>query len=276
MTQTAVITSKVGALRVELPSPEAEVMPGVRWGTVDAFPTPAYWVFQVVYKRVSGGPPQYKLGRTLAEEVGACLLGGHGIPAAVGLATFDYLRSLGAFDGNTPSDSQLLDWLTRPVLVKGKQVRYRFAKQKSKYLAAALSALQTAPAAQSGRALRDWLRELPGIGYKTASWVARNWLNADDVAILDVHILRFGQAIGLFPPTLTVERNYLELENLFLEFCCCVDVRPSELDAVIWHEMATSPLTVRRLVSEMNGANIGLSHKTRRPRNSDHQLLLSV
>ncbi|MDZ3993341.1 hypothetical protein PspTeo4_24872 [Pseudomonas sp. Teo4] len=51
----------------------------------------------------------------------------------------------------------------------------------------------------SGRALRDWLLELPGIGYKTASWVARNWLDADDVAILDIHILRAG-AWQVFSP----------------------------------------------------------------------------
>jgi endonuclease III len=40
---------------------------------------------------------------------------------------------------------------------------------------------------------------LPGIGPKTASWIARNWLDADDVAILDIHIMRVGQVIGLFP-----------------------------------------------------------------------------
>mgnify|MGYP001627131527 CR=1 FL=1 len=258
MTQTASIFSKIGALRVELPSPDIEVAPGVPWGAVEAFPTPAYWVYQVVHRRISGGPPQYKLGRTLAEEVGACLLGGHGIPAAVGLATFEKLRSLGAFEGEPPSETQLLEWLLQPVLVGGREIRYRFASQKSRCLAEVLKAVAHAPAAMSGRALRDWLRELPGIGYKTASWVARNWLSADDVAILDVHILRFGQAIGLFPVSLTVERHYLELETLFLNICACMDVRPSELDAVIWHEMATSPLTVKNLMATLTGEPIKL------------------
>lgn len=273
MTQTAAIYSKIGSLCVELPSPNSEVMPGVRWGAIDAFPTPAYWVYQVVHRRVSGGPPKYRLGRTLAEEVGACLLGGHGIPASVGLAAFEKLRSYGAFAEHVPSQAQLLEWLTQPIVVGGKEVRYRFANQKSRYLVEVLGAIRTAPAAQSGLALREWLRELPGIGYKTASWVARNWLDADDVAILDVHILRFGQAIGLFSSTLTVERHYLELERLFLNLCCCIDVRPSELDAVVWHEMATSPLTVKKLMSELNG----VPAKVRRPRRAtqaDQQLLL--
>lgn len=252
MTQSATIYANVTSVNVELPSSCTELLPGVPWGPIDAFPTPAYWVFQVLYRRVAGGPPEYRLGRTLAEEVGACLLGGYGIPAAVGLAAFEKLRSHGAFDNANPTQSQILDWLSQPITVKGKHVRYRFASQKSKYLAIALAAVQNAPHASTGLDLRNWLRELPGIGYKTASWVARNWMNADDVAILDVHILRFGQAIGLFPAALTVERHYLELEQLFIALCQGMNVRPSELDAVVWHEMATSPLTVRKMANKLN------------------------
>lgn len=259
MTQTAAILSKVGAVRLELPSPDLEVLPGVRWGSVDAFPTPAYWVFQVFHKRLQGGPPQYKLGRTLAEEVGACLLGGHGIPATVGIAAYERLRERGAFACETVSEDQLRTWLQEPLQVSGRDVRYRFAAQKANYLSASLAALRKPPAVETGRALRDWLVTLPGIGLKTASWVARNWLSADDVAILDIHIIRFGQAIGLFPPSMTVEKNYLDLEALFLEFSKRVDVRASELDAVIWYEMANSPLTVRMLVNtlEDGGASTG-------------------
>jgi thermostable 8-oxoguanine DNA glycosylase len=256
MTQTAAIFSKVGAVRLELPSSDIEVLPGVRWGSVDAFPTPAYWVYQVFHKRLQGGPPQYKLGRTLAEEVGACLLGGHGIPAAVGIAAFERLRAHGAFACETASQEQLRQWLQEPLRVGDKAVRYRFAAQKAKYLSASLTALRQHPEFDTGRALRNWLVTLPGIGLKTASWVARNWLSADDVAILDIHIVRFGQAIGLFPPGMTVERNYLELEELFLEFSRRVDVRASELDAVIWYEMANSPLTVRTLVNTLEDSDV--------------------
>lgn len=248
MTQTAAILSKVGAIRLELPSANIDVMPGVQWGNITAFPTPAYWVYQVVTKRLLGGPPEYKLGRSLAEEVGACLLGGHGIPAAVGLAAFEHLRANGAFHNTPPEEGDLVAWLQQPLTLQGRQVRYRFAAQKARYLAGALKRVQSAPLMNCGSILRDWLLDIPGIGYKTASWVARNWLCANDVAILDIHILRFGQAIGLFPKHLTVERHYLELEKLFLEFSTRVDVRASELDAVIWHEMATSPLSVRQLV----------------------------
>lgn len=251
MTQTAVLFSKVGALKVELPSAGIELMPGVRWGAIDAFPTPAYWVFQALNRRLSAQPMRYRLGKSLAEEVGACLLGGHGIPAEVGLAAYGRLCLMDAFNPkHIPTVESVLSWLAEPLEVAGRPVRYRFAAQKSRYLAACLPVVHNAPSFRSGRQLRDWLLALPGIGPKTASWIARNWMDADDVAILDVHMLRFGQAIGLFDASMKVEKDYLELESIFLEFSSRVDVRPSELDAIIWHEMANSPWAVRALTRE--------------------------
>lgn len=232
-------------VQILLPAPDAEVVPGVTWGPVDAFPTPAYWTYQVLARRIQGTPVNYRLGSTLIEEVGACLLGGHGIPARIGLVAFEHLRLKGAFDGGVYDESDLMTWLSEPMLVDGRPVRYRFAAQKARYLAAALRALsaKTAPTS-SGRALRDWLMRLPGIGPKTASWVARNWLDADDVAILDVHLLRAGVLGGFLDPSLTVERHYLELEVQFLGFSHGLGVRASELDSVIWMEMMSSRKTV--------------------------------
>ena len=84
-------------VNIELPEPEAEVMPGVRWGDVAAFPTPAYWAYQVMARRIERNAIRYRLGTSLKEEVGACLLGGHGIPAKVGVVAFEHLRRRGAF-----------------------------------------------------------------------------------------------------------------------------------------------------------------------------------
>ncbi len=250
--QTATVITQTANVYLELPSENEQIMPGVRWGAVDAFPTPAYWVYQVFANRLQGTSPNYRLGRTLAEEVGACLLGGHGIPASVGLAAYERMRAHQAFDGKAPTEQQLFDWLQEPLTVHGRTVRYRFAAQKARYLAAALKMVSNAPSNCSGKTLRDWLLQVPGIGPKTASWVARNWLGADDVAILDIHILRFGQAINLFPENLTVERHYEALEALFLAFSAKVGIRPSDLDAVIWLEMAGSPVSARRFVSRDN------------------------
>lgn len=241
MTQSAVFLTHPAIVHVQLPHPHHEVMDGVSWGALEAFPTPAYWHYQVVARRLAGQPAAYRLGRSLAEEVGACLLGGHGIPATVGLAAYEHLRAKDAFSGLHHSQEQIEAWLREPLTVNGRQVNYRFAAQKAKYLAAALPMLNQAPAFTEGKALRDWLLQLAGIGPKTASWIARNWLDADDVAILDIHIMRLGQVLGLFPKHYTVEKHYFELEALFLKFSTALGVRASELDAVMWHEMASSP-----------------------------------
>lgn len=144
--------------------------------------------------------------------------------------------------------------------MNGRMVKYRFAKQKARYLAAALQKLSTEyPPQSSGKALRDWLLDIPGIGYKTASWVARNWLDADDVAILDIHILRAGLLGKFFDSSLTVERNYLQLEEQFIRFSKGLGVKASELDALIWLEMMSSAATVHSIMGMGNVPHQGQS-----------------
>lgn len=265
MSQVAGIFSGHIAVQVELPDAKAEVMPGVAWGAVEAFPTPAYWAYQVLARRVIGTTIRHRLGQSLQEEVAACLLGGHGISAEVGLAAFTRLRDRGALCGDFGED-ELTKQLSEPLQVGSRSIRYRFAAQKAKYVHAAMRRLATerAPLA-SGRQLRDWLTELPGIGLKTASWVARNWLDADDVAILDIHILRAGALAGFFDPDLTVERHYRLLEDRFIEFSQRLQVRPSELDSVIWMEMKMSPASVSRLFGGHRNGVMTSQPSSRRP-----------
>lgn len=236
---------------IELPEHDTEVLPGVSWGRVEAFPTPAYWAYQVIARRIASQTIRYKLGATLREEVGACLLGGHGIPANIGLAAFQHLKQKGAFAGPSPDEAHLQKWLSEPMAIGDRLVHYRFASQKARYLAAALRKVDCESAPSVGRALRDWMTDVPGIGYKTASWIARNWLDANDVAILDIHILRAGVIAGFLDPELTVERHYLKLEEQFLNFSRAMGVKPSELDAVIWSEMAQSRATVEGILREL-------------------------
>jgi len=248
MRQSAAVFTGAAVVQIELPSSDTFVLPGIPWGPIEAFPTPAYWTYQVMARRITGMPPRHRLGSSLAEEVGACLLGGHGIPASIGLAAFRRLQSLGMF-ANAPTESDIFDVLSQPLEVDGRQIRYRFAKQKARYLSAALSCLSTeTPPLDSGKALRQWLIQLPGIGFKTASWIARNWLDADDVAILDIHVLRAGALAKFFDENLTVERNYLELEEQFIRFAQAIGARASELDAIIWFEMMSAPRTVTQLM----------------------------
>jgi N-glycosylase/DNA lyase len=248
MSQHGAVYAGQASVQIELPSPNDEVLPGVRWGSIEAFPTPAYWAYQVIARRLVNRSVHYRLGASLEEELTACLLGGHGIPARVGVAAFQRLRTRGILKG-TPSVANLLAQLKEPLLLDGCPVRYRFANQKARYLSAALRMIrENPPSTASGRSLRDALTAFPGIGLKTASWIARNWMDADDVAILDIHVLRAGALAGFLDSSLRVDRDYLTLERQFLNFSHAIGVRPSELDALIWLEMASSSRTVRRLM----------------------------
>lgn len=245
--QVAAVFLGPTTVEVKLPPACEEVIPGVIWGLVEAFPTPAYWVFQALARRLQGSNTSHRLGCTLNEEVAACMLGGHGLPANVGLAAFEHLRREGVLNGRPPED-QLLRLLEKPLQIGSRQVRYRFARQKAANLAKAFDLLaQSDPPQHAGRALRDWLLRLPGVGYKTASWIARNWLDADDVAILDVHVLRAGAIGGFLDASLKVENHYLELERQFIAFAEAVHLRPSELDALIWDHMSQTASCLRRL-----------------------------
>jgi thermostable 8-oxoguanine DNA glycosylase len=93
------------------------------------------------------------------------------------------------------------------------------------------------PATENARRFRDDMMRIPGIGPKTASWITRNWLGSDEVAILDIHIIRAGILIGLFDRRQTVPRDYDFMEARFLAFATALNVRPSLLDAVMWREM---------------------------------------
>ena len=262
---------------VELPKAEPEVIPGVPWGAMEAFPTPAYWAYQVYARRLTGNRINYKLGATLKEEVGACLLGGHGIPANVGVAAFHHVRARGAFGDEPPSEDMLLEWLLEPLAIDERKVRYRFAKQKARYLSAALQKLSVElPPLANGKELRNWLLDIPGIGYKTASWVARNWLDADDVAILDIHILRAGLLGNFFESNLTVERNYLELEEQFIRFSKGLGVRASELDALMWLEMMSSSATVHSIMGmgHQNSESAARNRPKKRKSNPDQLALI--
>ena len=176
--QKVFIESRYGLVQVDLPPEKQEVLPSVKWGDASGFPTVAYWLYKVLEKRITGDLIRYKLGNSLIEEIGACLLGGHGIPAANGLAAYEHMRSKGIFNGAVFSESDIFSWLSEPISLNGKTFKYRFAKQKAIYLHSAIDKASSEGAPlESGRMLRNWLLDIKGIGPKTASWVARNWLD---------------------------------------------------------------------------------------------------
>jgi thermostable 8-oxoguanine DNA glycosylase len=217
-----------------MPDPHEELMDGVCWGHSGVFFTPAFWK-AFVWKYGTDYEP-VRFGTTFAEEVVACILCGYGVPGEVGVAAFEKLRAAGLITQAIDAD-EVQRALEEPLHVAGRSVRYRFFRQKSRVIAAALKALESGDFTGSHRDVRDALTSIDGVGMKTASYAVRNWYGSDEVAVLDIHIVRACVLIGLFPDSADPSRRYRELEESFLAFAARIDVRPSVLDNAMWHAM---------------------------------------
>lgn len=237
------------AIEREIPSPSSHVIPDVLWGSPEVLFTPSYWMTQCWMQEESFQLSNHRLGRTLREEIVACLLGGYGIPAEVGIAAFERLRDRKLISDAEPSVEKLVEQLREPLVVRGRIVKYRFWFQKSRYIAQILRALDNQmEGCDSARDLRVQLMALPGIGPKTSSWIVRNWLDSDDVAILDIHIVKAGRLMNLFPSSDHTSNRYFAMEKRFLDLARAIGERASRLDALIWREMRRTPRLVAHLL----------------------------
>ncbi len=238
------------AVEVMIPAPELEVVPGVKWGDPWTLFTPAYWLTQAYMSERYREPfADVELSQRIISELGFCILGGFGITAELGTAAYERCLQAGLFQRLEIEETMWADELKRPLLVSNREVKYRYPNQKAKFLASAMSFLrENSLRTESGLELREQLRQIKGVGFKIASWVARNVLDCDDVAILDIHLLRAGRICGLFSSEHRVERDYLEMESLFLEFSRAMAVRPSRLDLLIWEEMREAGTLPQRIL----------------------------
>ncbi len=226
-----------GARLIALPDSGEEVVRGVRWGAADHVGTPAYWAVRCQWSEES--TPSFSCGaNSLVEEVGFCLLGGYSVTFEANAAAFEWLREHGVFDLNTDApERHIRELLSQPLSVRGRHRRYRFPNQRARRISVMRQCMmESPPDTTSPIALRDHLMSLEGIGPKTASWIVRNHLDSDDVAIIDVHVLRACRRMRLFPDTVSLPRDYVVLEERFLNFAKAIRIRPSLLDAVMWAE----------------------------------------
>lgn len=235
---------------LELPGPAEQVLPGVPWGHASDILTPAFWKSQCWFSTFEGRVPKDpRLGKSLAEEVAACLLGGFGIPAELGLAAFERIRQAGLLHRQAaPSYHDIYSILSTPLMRNGRQCKYRFPKQKSRLLCDALYMLShSRPPNHDPHAFRQWFLQVPGFGPKTASWLTRNWLRTDAVAVIDIHIHRAGRVSGIFEENKSPQRHYYLLEERFLAFAQRLHEPASKLDAIIWRLMRRMGEVARRV-----------------------------
>lgn len=221
-----------------LPARDREVMPGVLWGSPGEILSPAYWA------ALARATPDATHGFVcqdgdLASEVGFCLLGGFGITAELGAAAHDRLRAAGVFEADWKPDREAVAaMLKSPLTVNRRLVHYRFPDQRATRVSQAMTALKNRPPpTQCPFTFRNDLMTLPGVGPKTASWIVRNLTGSDSLAILDVHVVRAGQAMGLFRADVRLPHDYAEMEGLFVEFAEKLGVGAAALDALIWTQM---------------------------------------
>src|SRR5712675_160819 len=115
----------------QLPSAREEVVPGVCWDDPCALFSPAYWHTQYLMTRCLGpGEPTFRIATTFEEELTACVLGGHGIPAEVALAAFAHLREAGLIANLCADEVRIENELAKPIKLGERHVRYRFFAQK--------------------------------------------------------------------------------------------------------------------------------------------------
>lgn len=211
--------------------PKSEIMPGVQLGRVDDVFSPAFWgeMAKAAQHGAFGG---IQLGSDLCEEIAACLLGGYGMPAEMGLAAFNRLKERALLYSGVMAIT-LETALSEPF--NGR--KYRFPRQKARFLAASLDRLPRLQESQCDLTFRDDLATLPGVGLKTASWVVRNRRYSDHVAVLDVHIIRAGRYIGLFTPSMDPSRHYRIMEDRFISLARTLGVRAADLDSAMWQVM---------------------------------------
>ncbi|MCR5882149.1 hypothetical protein LRS03_04450 [Rhizobacter sp. J219] len=231
---------------IELPSPQIEVLPGVPCGRPEEFLSPAYWAYQAsAAEELWDDGHGLQADASLWQQIAFCLLGGHGITFEMNRMAFEHLIASGVFGSGEVRAEDIEALLLEPLQVEGKARRYRFPRVKARFLADAYRRLNSVASPAEPRELRDWLLGFKGIGPKTASWIVRNHLGSDDVAILDIHVLRAGRLMGLFTAEDDVVRHYASMENRFLRLARGLGVKASQLDIVMWRQMRRSPTAVR-------------------------------
>lgn len=183
----------------------------------------------------------------LRRELVFCVLGGHAVPYELGRSAADLVSGIDIFNDPRTDQSIRAD-LERelstpqflPRRVDGRLRRYRYPRRKAQLLVACrgwikeLGSLRLALESIGGeRERRALLCGCPGIGPKSASWLLRNCGLGDDLAILDVHVLRAMDNAGRIHE-MSLPRDYELIESAFLEWCRDLGAPAAAFDLMLW------------------------------------------
>jgi endonuclease-3 len=122
------------------------------------------------------------------------------------LASFDSWESVAAADVNDISIAIKMGGLGD---IKAKRIKAALGEIKRKQGRLELDLLNQLPLAEA----RDWLKQLPGVGSKTASCVLLFSLGRPALPV-DTHVLRVAKRLGLIEPKTSAEQAHRLLESL--------------------------------------------------------------
>jgi N-glycosylase/DNA lyase len=183
----------------------------------------------------------------LHQELCFCLLGGHAVSYELARSATDVVMALDPFDPcwteaelRQAIEGELSAAKFDPRRRDGSLRRYRFPTRKAVLLGSAVAwvsagaGLRIELRRRAGEGeRREWLCECPGIGPKSASWFLRNTGYAEDLAILDVHILRAMREADRLG-TLELPRDYLAVEARFRTWCEEIGASVAAFDLFLW------------------------------------------
>lgn len=216
----------------------------------------SYWVEPAVLAVCTSPECAVPVRRVEAEhelwrELGTCVLGSQ-VPHWMGLAAADRLDDAGLL---APTNrgvrvEEMVEALVRPLASSNGARRYRFPYLRARQLVAAHKAVREDPGSLAGLVLgcdpdesrRRLVASVPGAGLKQASLFLRNVGVSDKFAVLDVHVLRYMETIGLvrqIPRALTPEM-YLVLESILSHYARGLGFTTGHVDRAIWAVMSSS------------------------------------
>jgi thermostable 8-oxoguanine DNA glycosylase len=154
------------------------------------------------------------------------------------MAAYGAVMKAGLLDpAADPTAEELEECLSQPLTIARRAIRYRYPRQRARYLAKALHQLKENSPPISPVLLRAYLLQLAGIGPKTSAWIVRNYTGTDSVAIIDIHVWRAGMAAGFISPRWRLPLDYAQCEVAYLAFASAGGVSASLLDSCIWSQL---------------------------------------
>jgi len=183
----------------------------------------------------------------LRRELVFCVLGGHAVPYELARSAADLVSEIDIFSDpradpclHADLERELSTAQFLPCRVDGGLRRYRYPRRKAQLLVACrgwindIGSLRHALDNIGGeRERRALLCGCPGIGPKSASWLLRNCGLGDDLAILDVHVLRAMGNAGRIEHA-SLPRDYELVETAFLEWCRDLGAPAAAFDLLLW------------------------------------------